>query len=305
MASNVADGTRTIFENPTAQRLFYPFLGEAGAWLAPGEQKAIDGDLFSLMALSNATVRRSLQTALAQGKLAIAATPQVILTDTATGALKAVAATSGALALASPTWGAEASADAFLISVSPLDGARSVAAGATVVARFSAAVTGATIALAVAGKGTAVSGATVASDGNATYTFTPSAALTGGAAYVATVSGAVDANGNTVAAATATFSVAPTVSSIVPAAAATGVSTGTAITVTFNEPVTGVAFSVTKSGTAVAGATAASSKNAVWTFTPAAALSASTLYTVAVTGGVDGTGNTMATYNSTFTTGTS
>jgi len=101
---------------------------------------------------------------------------------------------------------------------------------------------------------------------------------------------------------TFTFSVAPVVSSVVPANSATGVGLTSTVVVTFNEAVTGVVFSLEKSSTPVAGTLTSSANKKVWTFTPSANLIVSSTYNVSVTGGTDAGGNVMATFTSSFGT---
>jgi hypothetical protein len=101
--------------------------------------------------------------------------------------------------------------------------------------------------------------------------------------------------------------VPPTVTSHTPASGATGVTTGTAVTATFSEPVqpATVAVSLTDSGGAtVAGTTAYSSSTNKATFTPSAALAAGATYTATVSGAKDLAGNTMSPVTWSFTTAT-
>ncbi|BBH67980.1 hypothetical protein ACTI_46650 [Actinoplanes sp. OR16] len=88
----------------------------------------------------------------------------------------------------------------------------------------------------------------------------------------------------------------PTVTTRTPASGATGVAATTAVTATFSEPVTSAAIAIA----GVPGATS-STANTV-TFTPSAALAASTTYTVTVSGAKDAAGNTMAATSWSFTT---
>ncbi|WP_433306521.1 DUF4082 domain-containing protein [Actinoplanes sp. CA-030573] len=103
----------------------------------------------------------------------------------------------------------------------------------------------------------------------------------------------------------ATDTTPPTVTSTSPAAGATGVSTGSAVTATFNEALqTGTAAIAVKAGsTTVSGATAYDAGTRTLTFTPSAALTASTAYTATVSGAKDTAGNTMAAFSWSFTTG--
>ncbi len=99
----------------------------------------------------------------------------------------------------------------------------------------------------------------------------------------------------------------PVVSSVVPAANANSVAANATITVTFSEPVnpstvTSSTFSLKQGSTTVPGSITCSAN--VATFTPSAALTGGTVYTVSVTTGVtDLAGNAMTSpYTWTFTT---
>ena len=93
----------------------------------------------------------------------------------------------------------------------------------------------------------------------------------------------------------------PTVSSRVPGVGATGVSTGSVVSATFSEPVTGSVVQVT-AGSVVAGSSSYDAATRTLTFTPAVALAAGTTYTVNVSGATDGAGNVMLPVSWTFTT---
>ncbi|MFL6127503.1 MAG: DUF4082 domain-containing protein [Mycobacteriales bacterium] len=99
----------------------------------------------------------------------------------------------------------------------------------------------------------------------------------------------------------------PAVTSTSPAANATGVATTAPVTATFSElvqPAT-VQMSVTPAGgSAVSGATSYDSATRTATFTPSAALAASTGYTASVSDATDFSGNAMTPFSWTFTTGT-
>ena len=108
--------------------------------------------------------------------------------------------------------------------------------------------------------------------------------------------------------ATATDRTSPTVSSISPTDAATDVTIGTDVVVTFSEPVnpttvTNSTFSLSDGVGNVSATITLSSGNTVATLDPTADLANNTEYTVTVTIGVeDATGNTLASqFTSTFT----
>ena len=99
---------------------------------------------------------------------------------------------------------------------------------------------------------------------------------------------------------------APTVSSVSPAASATGVDVGVKPAATFNQAVTGssVVFGLKDaSNTAVAGTVAYDAASSTATFTPGSALAYGTTYTATVSGATNATGQSMAASSWTFTTG--
>jgi hypothetical protein len=98
---------------------------------------------------------------------------------------------------------------------------------------------------------------------------------------------------------------APTVIVRDPVAGAAGVAVGTTAAATFSEPVQAGTVVMTvkdSAGVAVAGALAYDSATSKATFTPAAALAANTVYTVAVSNAADPSGNVMTATSWTFTT---
>ncbi|MFF5075981.1 DUF4082 domain-containing protein [Actinoplanes sp. NPDC000266] len=101
----------------------------------------------------------------------------------------------------------------------------------------------------------------------------------------------------------ATDTVAPGLAARSPAAGASGVAATTAVTATFNEPVSAVAMSLTGPSGAVTGTTAYDAGSTTATFTPSATLAYSTSYTVSVSDARDAAGNVMTPVTWTFTTG--
>ncbi|WP_203829570.1 N,N-dimethylformamidase beta subunit family domain-containing protein [Actinoplanes palleronii] len=99
---------------------------------------------------------------------------------------------------------------------------------------------------------------------------------------------------------TAPDTTAPTVTARTPASGATGVSSTSAVTATFSEPVSNAAVT-----TSVAGTTSYDAGSRTVTFQPAAALAASTSYTVTVSGAKDTAGNVMTSTSWSFTTAAS
>ena len=143
-------------------------------------------------------------------------------------------------------------------------------------------------------------------------TFTPTAALAPTTAYTATVSGAKDLSGITMAntssscATAAADTTPPTVTARTPADGATGVPTNTTVTATFSETVTGSSVAVSvPTGSAVAGTSSYNATTRTVTFTPSVALAAGTQYSVAVSAATDGSGNVMVPVTWSFTTATS
>jgi methionine-rich copper-binding protein CopC len=97
----------------------------------------------------------------------------------------------------------------------------------------------------------------------------------------------------------------PTVTARTPASGATGVPVGTTVTATFSEAIqtgTAVVTLTGPSGT-VAGSTTYDAATRTVTFTPTAAMAATTSYTASVSGAKDSAGNTMTAVSWSFTTG--
>jgi hypothetical protein len=201
-----------------------------------------------------------------------------------------------------------------VVSTIPANGATNVAIGQVISATFSEAMNPATISgstFTVTAPGGAVAG-TVTYSG-VTATFTPSSALAYSTVYTGTITtGAQDLAGTPPAAnyvwTFTTITPPPTVISAVPANAATNVPISQALTATFSEAMTpgsvsGSTFTVTgPGGSAVAGTVTYSGVTA--TFTPAAALAHSTVYTATITTGATDVASQplAANYVWTFTT---
>ena len=209
-------------------------------------------------------------------------------------------------------------------SVSPVNGATGVVAGATVTANFSEAinattVTGSTVQIRDAGNN--LIAATVNVSGNQ-VTLTPSTALSGLTVYTVTItsgaSGIKDLAGNALAnnyvwsfTTAAVDKTAPTVTSVSPLNAATGVVVGTTVTANFSEAinastVTTSTFQLRDPANTLIAATVSLSGNQI-ILTPSLALVGSTVYTATITGGASGikdlAGNALATnYSWSFTT---
>jgi len=190
-------------------------------------------------------------------------------------------------------------------STVPADDATNVAVGGNITATFSEAMDATTISgttFTLSAGATPVAGAV--SYAGVVATFNPTANLAGSTLYTATITtGAKDTHGNALAGAKVwTFTTAditaPTVSSTVPANAATNVAVGGNITATFSEAmnattISGTTFTLSAGATPVAGAV--SYAGLVATFNPTANLAGSTVYTATIsTGAQDLAGNALA-----------
>ncbi|GAA2760804.1 DUF4082 domain-containing protein [Actinopolymorpha rutila] len=102
----------------------------------------------------------------------------------------------------------------------------------------------------------------------------------------------------------ATDTTAPSVVSMAPADAATGVAVSTPVTATFSEDVSAATMTLTgPNGAVVPAAFSYDTQSLTATLTPNAALAASTSYTVSVSGAKDAAGNTMTPATWSFATG--
>jgi glucose/arabinose dehydrogenase len=211
-----------------------------------------------------------------------------------------------------------------VISVLPVNGATDVSTGAATIANFSEAINGSTIngttfQLRDAGNNLVPATITTAS-GQATLT--PSIVLSGSAVYTATItggaSGVKDLAGNALLndfvwsfTTAAVDNIPPTVTSVLPANVAIGVSTTTTIIANLSEAinpstVTSTTFQLKDASNNLVAATVSSSSG-VLTLTPTSALATSTTYTATLSGGASGikdlTGNALAdNYSWSFTT---
>jgi methionine-rich copper-binding protein CopC len=200
-----------------------------------------------------------------------------------------------------------------LTARTPAPGATGVPVGASVTATFSEAVQENTITVELRDPTNAlVSGVKSYDVGTRTVTFTPGAALAPSTTYTATVSGAKDTAGNTMAAVSWSFTTGgadttpPTVVGRSPAPNATGVPTTSTVTATFSEAVQSSTIVMELRGpgnTLVGSSTAYNSGTLTATLTPSAALAQATQYTATVSGAKDAAGNTMTAVTWTFTTG--
>ena len=201
-----------------------------------------------------------------------------------------------------------------VVSTVPANGAAAVAVNTLVSATFSKSMNAATInatTFTLTGPGATPVAGTVSYAGT-TATFTPTAVLASSTLFTATITtGAKDPTGAPLAANSAwTFTTAasPTVVSTVPSNGSVGVAESSTVRATFSVPmdattINTTTFKVTGPGaTAISGAVTYAGSTA--TFTPAAPLAGSTLYTATITTGAkDPTGDALAAnFVFTFTT---
>ena len=189
-------------------------------------------------------------------------------------------------------------------AVTPGNGSTGVAAGTTVTAAFSEAMNASTITAStftLTPQGGAPVSATVSYNATTlTATLTPNAPLTAGVTYTAAVTtGVVGATGSAIANVNSwSFTTAqgpvPTVTTVSPTSATTGVNIASTVTATFSEAmdpstVTGSTFTLTGPSGAVAGTVApdpTDTTGTIFIFTPSAPLAYNTTYTALITTGV-------------------
>jgi hypothetical protein len=211
-----------------------------------------------------------------------------------------------------------------IISTSPLNGATGVLINQSIDATFSEAMNPATIgatSFTLTGPGATVVAGTVAYAASGSIAiFTPTAALAPSTLFTATITmGAQDLAGNalpsnfvwTFTTGTAPNTTKPTVISTVPANLAIGVPVNQALSATFSAAMNPISISTTTftltgpGATSVAGLVTYAGAGNTATFTPTAALAASTLFTATITTGAkDLAGNALTSnFVWTFTTG--
>ncbi|BCT75478.1 hypothetical protein SCMU_13200 [Sinomonas cyclohexanicum] len=195
----------------------------------------------------------------------------------------------------------------------PAPGVTGVAVGIAPSATFNQPVTAGSVTFTLKdATGASVAGSTALSGTPTTATFTPSSALAYSTQYTATVSGATNSTGQTMASpyswsfTTAAPPPAPAVTTVSPTSGATGIPVSTAPSATFNQAVTAPSVTFTlKDGTGanVTGSTSLSADATTATFTPSSALSYNMTYTATVSGATNSTGQTMSSpYSWSFTT---
>jgi O-glycosyl hydrolase len=208
-------------------------------------------------------------------------------------------------------------------AVAPVNASTGIAITSAVTATFSEAmnsstITGSTFTLAPAG-GSAVA-ATVSYNANVA-TLTPTAPLTNGTVYTATVTTGVMSSGGSALASNYTWSFttvavapppAPAVTAVTPASLSTTAAVTTTVTATFNQAmnsstITASTFTLTGPGnTSVQGTVAYNAGTSIATFTPAANLAYNTAYTATLSTSIMSSGGVAlsASYTWSFTTTT-
>jgi large repetitive protein len=204
-----------------------------------------------------------------------------------------------------------------VLGVSPPNGLTAVPTNAQVVVQFSEPVDGLTINQVTLSSGGTVNVTSQLTNGNQTLILEPVVPLNTNATYTISVTGVKDMSGNAqTAPSTTTFTTGtgddltpPTVTTVSPANGAAAVATTTTIQLTFSKridplTVTATDFTVIPSGgAAIAGTIAVAANGLTATFTPSAALQASTLYYIEATTGItDMEGQPLAASTTSFTT---
>ena len=295
---------------------------------------SVTGTTFQLRDAGNNLISATLNTSSSQVTLtpSAALAGSTVYTVTITGGASGVKDLAGNALASNFTWSfTTASVDntpPTVTSVSPVNGATGVSINTTVTANFSESINGSTVTgttFQLRNAGNNLVAATVSTSGSQ-ITLTPSAALSNSVVYTVTItggaSGVKDLAGNALAnnyswsftTSAAVDNTPPTVSSVSPLNGATGVSINTTVTANFSEAingstVTGTTFQLRDAGNNLVGATLSTSTNQI-TLTPTAALTASTTYTVTITGGASGVkdlaGNALVSnYSWSFTTAAS
>ena len=202
-----------------------------------------------------------------------------------------------------------------ILTKTPTSGAKSVSQTSNVSIVFSeptTKVSGTTVSLRRAG--TLVPAAVTYNASTRTAILNPSSTLAADAVYTVDVTGVLDAVGNPLVATTWSFTTgpAPSVVKTTPASGATSVGRNTSPTVTLSETITGYSSTTIRvtrasSGAVVSASLSFNSTTKMLTINPSSTLSATTKYTVTITGGSaavrDLAGNPLPTKSWSFTTG--
>ncbi|MBX7135011.1 MAG: Ig-like domain-containing protein [Fimbriimonadaceae bacterium] len=193
-------------------------------------------------------------------------------------------------------------------NVTPSQNATNVPVTTSVSSTFSEAVQASTISLTLTNPSGATVSGTVSYDAtNFRVTFSPSSSLAYATNYTVRISGAKDLAGNTMGTMSYSFTTAaqtdttpPTVTSSTPTSGATGVSSTSTATVTFNEALQSGTVNTTNftltdsSGRAVSASVSYVDSTRTATLTASSPLAASTTYTASIRNVKDSAGNVMA-----------
>ncbi len=207
-----------------------------------------------------------------------------------------------------------------VVGMSPSNGATGVPLNSLVVLQFSKPLNVISVSqgLQVQAGGQTVPGAIALSASNQLVTFTPTGGLAANTTYtisitseITNVGGLALANPQTFSLTTGTASdtTTPSVATVAPQDAATGVPTNGVVQLQFSKPidpftVTNATLQVLAGNTIVPGAISVSSDGQSATFTPSGPLSAFTIYDMEATNGItDPEGHSLAFFESRFTTG--
>jgi methionine-rich copper-binding protein CopC len=233
-------------------------------------------------------------------------TPDAALAPSTTYTVTVSGATSSGGGVMTPVaWNFTTGSAPVVTAQTPAPGATNVAVNTTVAVGFDQAVTGATIVVSDP-SAAPVAGSTAYNASTNTATFTPSAPLSSATTYSVVASGATSAAGAAMTPASWSFTTTgtPSVTTQTPAAGATGVALDTTVAAGFDRAVVAgsTTFQVVAGSTPVSGTVALNAAGTLATFTPSAALSPSTTYTVTVSGSASVGSGPMAPVSWTFTT---
>ncbi len=197
-------------------------------------------------------------------------------------------------------------------NTSPADGSTNVPVASAVTADFSESIQSNTISFTLSDGTNNVPGTVTYDDSTHAATFTPSAPLTGFTTFTATVSGVQDTAGNPMTSpVSSSFTTAstdftpPTVTATSPATGATGVALNSDVSATFSESVQSGTITMVLTDSlndAIPGSVLYDSDTQTASFTASSALNGSSSYTMAVSGAMDLSGNTMSPVSWSFTT---
>ena len=259
---------------------------------------------FTLTGSSGSAVTGTVAYSSSNNTLTVTPYAALAYSTTYTATISAAQSSSGVPMTAPVTWSFTTTALTLpaITSEAPAPTASGVAVSSPVTATFNEAVQSSTISFTLTNSaGIPMAGTVAYNSSTKIATFNPSAALAYGTVYTATVSGAKDTAGDSMAAPVTwsftTDAVQPTVSSHTPASGATGVAVSSPVTAIFNEAVQSgtITFTLTPGGgPAVMGSVSYNSATDTATFTPSASLASNTTYTASIAGAKDTAGDPMS-----------